>query len=80
MKLTGPLDDLQEQLEPLIGCQASHEEEVVLATLIIARPERIEVEVDGAVTWREFDVVWAFDSEEEARAYAEMEGIKDVEI
>ena len=40
----------------------------------------IEVEVDGEETWHEFDVVRAFDSEEEARAYAEMEGIKDVEI
>ena len=38
----------------------------------------IEVEVDGDVTWHEFDVVRAFDSEEEARAYAEAEGIKDI--
>ena len=40
----------------------------------------IEVEGDGEVTWREFDVVLVFDSEEEARAYAAMEGIEDVEI
>jgi hypothetical protein len=40
----------------------------------------IEVEVDGEVTWREFDVIRAFDSEEEARAYAETEGIKDVKV
>jgi len=40
----------------------------------------IEVEVDGDVTWCEFDVVRVFDSEEEARAYAELEGIEDVEI
>jgi hypothetical protein len=38
----------------------------------------IEIEVDGRPTWREFDVVRTFDSEEEAWRYAEREGIRDV--
>ncbi len=40
----------------------------------------IEVEVDGEVMWCEFDVVRAFDSEQEAKEYAEREGIRDIEI
>lgn len=40
----------------------------------------IEVEAEGNVTWLEFDVARVFDSAEEARAYAEAEGIEDVEI
>lgn len=35
----------------------------------------IQVQVDGELAWREFDVVRVFDDEQEARAYAEQEGI-----
>ena len=38
----------------------------------------LEVEIDGRLTWREFDIVSTFESEEEARRYAEQEGIGDV--
>ena len=38
----------------------------------------IEVEVDGETEWREFDIVRSFRSEEEARAYADENGIADV--
>lgn len=40
----------------------------------------IQVNVDGQEEWREFDIVRAFDSEEEARAYASENGIRDVEL
>lgn len=40
----------------------------------------IQVNVGGENVWREFDVVRAFESEEEARAYADENGIQDVEI
>jgi len=35
----------------------------------------IQVQVDGRLEWREFDVVRVFDDEQEARAWAEKEGI-----
>jgi len=38
----------------------------------------IEVEWEGERTWREFDVVNVFESEDEARAYAEENRITDV--
>lgn len=40
----------------------------------------IEVSIGGERVWREFDVARMFDSEEEARAYAEENGIEDVEF
>jgi hypothetical protein len=40
----------------------------------------IEVEVEGEVVWREFDVVKVFEDEEVARAYAGERGITDVEL
>jgi hypothetical protein len=40
----------------------------------------IQVRVDGVDVWREFDVVRAFESEAEARAYADAHGIVDVEL
>ena len=40
----------------------------------------IEVEYEGEMTWREFDIVKTFETEEEAREYAEANGIGDVEI
>ena len=39
-----------------------------------------EVEVDGETTWREFDVVTVFSTEEDAREYAEQHSISDVEL
>ena len=40
----------------------------------------ISLVLDGAEVWREFDIVRVFDSEAEARSYAESVGIEDVEI
>jgi hypothetical protein len=40
----------------------------------------IEVEIDGDSTWREFDIVKAFESPEEAQAYADENEIRDVQI
>ena len=40
----------------------------------------ISVIRDGQPTWREFDIVRTFESPEAARAYAEQNGIADVEI
>ena len=40
----------------------------------------IELEFEGESFWREFDVVRTFESEQEARAYAEAHGIQDVEL
>lgn len=40
----------------------------------------IEVEVDGSKSWREFDVVRTFETEEEARDYAAENGIAAVEL
>lgn len=40
----------------------------------------IEVEVNGETEWREFDIVRSFESEEEARAYADEHGIADVAL
>lgn len=40
----------------------------------------IEVEIDGRKEWREFDVIRSFQSEAEARKYAEENGISDILI
>lgn len=40
----------------------------------------IQVNVGGEQVWREFDVVRAFESEAEARAYADENGIKWEEL
>ena len=40
----------------------------------------IQVNVDGEEVWREFDVVRTFESEEEARAYADENGIECGEL
>jgi hypothetical protein len=40
----------------------------------------IQVNVEGEEVWREFDIVRAFESEEEAREYASRNGIKDMEF
>jgi hypothetical protein len=40
----------------------------------------IEISVDGETEWREFDVVQMFADEQEAKAYAAQNGIKDVVI
>ena len=40
----------------------------------------IEVEYEGEMTWREFDIVKTFETEQQAREYAEQNGIEDVEI
>ena len=38
----------------------------------------IEVELDGEREWREFDIVQAFESEEDAREYALEHGVEAV--
>jgi hypothetical protein len=40
----------------------------------------IEVEVRGEAVWRAFDVLKVFADEEEARAYAEENGVMDVQF
>jgi hypothetical protein len=40
----------------------------------------IQANVDGEEVWREFDVVRAFESEAEARTYADANGISDAEF
>jgi hypothetical protein len=40
----------------------------------------IEVEIDGNSEWREFDIVKAFESTENAQAYADEHAIRDVQI
>ena len=40
----------------------------------------LEVNRGGEKAWREFDVVRIFESEEEAKAYAESHAIEDVEF
>jgi len=40
----------------------------------------IHVNRDGEKVWREFDVVRAFESEEETKEYANKNGIEDVEF
>jgi len=40
----------------------------------------IQLNRDGEETWREFDIVQIFESEEEAEAYAGENGITDIEI
>ncbi len=40
----------------------------------------IRVNVGGEAVWREFDVVRAFESEADARAYASENGVEDVEF
>jgi hypothetical protein len=38
----------------------------------------IQASVDGQEVWREFEIVRVFAGEQEARAYAEEQGIEDV--
>ena len=40
----------------------------------------IEIVIDGASAWREYDVVRTFEDEDEARAYAKAHGIEDVDV
>jgi hypothetical protein len=40
----------------------------------------IQVSIEGEKVWREFDIVRAFESEEEAIEYANKNGIEDVEF
>lgn len=40
----------------------------------------IQVSLEGAMVWREFDIVRAFESQEEALAYAEEHAISDMEL
>jgi hypothetical protein len=40
----------------------------------------IQVNREGGKVWREFDVVRAFESEEEAKEYADRHMIEDVEF
>ena len=40
----------------------------------------IQVNIEGEQVWRGFDIVRAFDSEEEAREYADKNAIEDVKF
>jgi hypothetical protein len=40
----------------------------------------IEVNVDGEIAWREFEVVRVFEDEREAMAFAVREGIADIDL
>ena len=40
----------------------------------------IQVNMEGETVWREFDIVRAFESDEEAREYADHHAIEDVEF
>ena len=64
-------------------CREMDEEKICL--LDICPPDQgmrqrrvIEISRDGDSVWREFDIVRAFESEAEAREYAEQNGIGDV--
>jgi len=64
-------------------CREMDEEKICL--LDICPPDQgmvqrrvIELSRDGESVWREFDIVRAFESPEEAREYAEQKGIDDV--
>jgi len=66
-------------------CRAMDVERICL--LDIAPPDPgmvqrrvIEVNVGGESVWREFDVIKAFADEDEALAYAQAQGIAEVEI
>ena len=45
-----------------------------------AQRRMIEVEVDGKIVWREYEIARTFDSEQEARDYAKENAIRDVRI
>ncbi len=66
-------------------CREMDEEKICL--LDICPPDQgmmqrriIQLNRDGEETWREFDIVQIFESEEEAEAYAGENGITDIEI
>ena len=40
----------------------------------------IEVEIEGEKVWREYDVVRSFNTDDEARQYAEQESISDIDL
>ena len=64
-------------------CREMDEEKICL--LDICPPDQgmvqrrvIEISRGGESVWHEFDIVRAFESEEEAREYAEQNGIDDI--
>ena len=64
-------------------CREMDEEKICL--LDICPPDQgmvqrrvIELTRDGESVWHEFDIVRAFESKEEAREYAEQNGIDDI--
>jgi len=66
-------------------CREMDEEKICL--LDICPPDQgmvqrrvIELSRDGESVWREFDIVRAFESKEEAREYADQNDIEDVEF
>jgi hypothetical protein len=40
----------------------------------------VQVKVEGEAVWREFDIVRMFESEEEAKEYADENAIEDMEF
>ena len=72
---------------PLV-CRQCREEDVEKICLLETYPpgsgdaqrRMIDVEVDGKTVWREYDVVRTFDSEQEARDYAEENSIQSVTL
>ena len=69
-------------------CEACREMDVERPCLLDIAPDDaglmqrrvIEVEVNGETEWREFDIVRSFESEGQARAYADEHGIADVAL
>ena len=68
-----------------VKCREMDEERICL--LDICPPDQgmvqrrvIEIHGDGESVWREFDIVRAFESKEEAREYADQNDIEDVEF
>lgn len=63
-------------------CDKCREMDAERICLLDIRPEgemqRRTIEVRG--TWHEFEIVRAFESEEEAKTYADEQGIEDVEV
>lgn len=66
-------------------CREMNREQICLLDIDPPQPGMmqrrvIEVEIDGERAWREFDVVRAFESTEEALAYAAEHAIQDIQL
>lgn len=66
-------------------CRQMDEERICLLDICppdagMSQRRVIQVRKGGQETWREFDIVKVFESEHEARRYAQSKNIADVEI